>query len=75
MPRVPDCLIGTTLEKKGGNLDLPLVGNSMQRGSGSMTTGRACVNINAMANEGADDFNPAAHTGENEGLLRRNFTI
>jgi hypothetical protein len=40
-----------------------------------MTTGRACVNVNATTNEGADDFDPSAHTGENEGLLRRNFTI
>ena len=75
MPCIPDCRIGTTLEKKGGNLDLPLVGCSMQRGSGSMTTGRAGVNVDATTNEGADDFDAAAHAGENQRLLRRNFTI
>jgi hypothetical protein len=75
MPRIPDCGLGTTLEEKGGNFDLPLVGCSMERGSGSMTPGRARVNVDTMTDEGADDFDPAAHAGENQALLRRNFTI
>jgi hypothetical protein len=40
-----------------------------------MTTGRAGVNVNATTNEGADDFDSSAHAGENQRLLRRNFTI
>ena len=73
--RVLDARIGAMLEKKSHDAQLPLHRGRMQCASGSVTSSRAGVNVDGTINKEADDVDPSAHAGEDEGLLRRGFAI